>query len=458
MFHNSPRTAVRLGPMAGCNFMRAFADDPTFREDKYEGPAARHLADKYCRCSAALAKYDPPIRGFWRTYDVDAVADSFVWKMLVSSYGLVGPVGTRVGQRLGAWVKDSADLPTLRRIGEADIDPEGRRESSCIDYQPYWSANGGNTAFDGMGIALLARNQIQQVETRLQEEQEAARQREEMRLREEQEAARWHEEVARQAAEEQRRAADEVNAKRPRILKLLADARARAGKNDPRSAEEKLTEALDQGARSDPKLGDAIASVEAAIANTPARRKELARQEREAADAKYQHARELVEHELAAMVGKEPSTQRDAAASIYLEGQITNHGVFVTSEHSYAFQMSLQRADRALHEMVTMRNLPSSKLAAAKEELARSGAFLAQATRTEASARSILETCVETWKAKVRYQSAERGSPGDAIYQRLAKASDECVKPMTEAAIQLRRNILASFEIKTAIVDLLGWK
>jgi len=36
-----------------------FANYPVFREDKYEGPAARKLADRYCKCSIAMANYDP---------------------------------------------------------------------------------------------------------------------------------------------------------------------------------------------------------------------------------------------------------------------------------------------------------------------------------------------------------------------------------------------------------------
>ena len=178
-FRAAPSIAIGLGPVTGCEFMREFADQSATREDETEGPAGRQLADKYCRCRAALAKYDPPIRGFWRTSNVDAVTDPRVWKMLASSYGQVGPVGTRAGQHLLAWVKNNQDLPALSKMAEKDIDPQGHRQASCVDYQPYWAANGGKTAFEAMGIALLAQNRIQQVEARQHEEQDAARQREE---------------------------------------------------------------------------------------------------------------------------------------------------------------------------------------------------------------------------------------------------------------------------------------
>ncbi len=456
-FRAAPSTAVRLGPAAGCQFMEEFAYRPIFREDETEGPAARQLADKYCTCSHAMAKYDPPIRGFWRTANVDAVTDPRVWKALASSYSQVGPVRTRAGQHLLAWVKNTQDVQALREIAEADIDPKRYRKAACVDYQPYWAVNGGKTAFEAMGIALLARNQIQGVEARLQEEQEVARQREE---------AKRQAELA-QAAK--RKA--ELEANRQKVHSLLGEAAALAKRNNPDKALEAVTEAKRLGAVEDPETASQLREVELAIGNTPALKKWLkshtaaeaperevsSAQKGEAATGEYQHARELVEQELADWVGKD-SFPGELVVSLYLEDQITKHAIFVTSEHSVAFQMSVRIADRALREMITMRNLPSRRLAAAKEGLARSGAFLSQATRTEASANRVLETCIDTRKGKERYQSAERGSAGEAIYRRLAKASDECVKPMTEAAVQLRRNIIASFEIKTVLVDLLGWQ
>jgi hypothetical protein len=78
-----------------------------------------------------------------------------------------------------AWVKNTQDVQALREIAEADIDQSVDRKAACVDYQPYWAMNGGKTAFEGMGIALLARSQIQQVEARLQAELEVARQGEE---------------------------------------------------------------------------------------------------------------------------------------------------------------------------------------------------------------------------------------------------------------------------------------
>jgi len=452
-FRAAPSTAIRLGPVAGCAFMWNFANDPVFREDKYEGPAARQLADRYCKCSIAMAKYDPPIWGFWRTSDVDAVTDPRVWKMLASSYGLFGPVGTRAGQHLLTWVKNTMDVPALKLIAEADIDPEGRREASCGEYQPYWSSYGGNTAFEVMRIRAFVQDRTQQLETRLHEEQEAARQLEE---------AKRQAELARVA---KRNA--ELEANRPRVRSLLGTAATLAKKNRPDQALEAVTEARRLGAAQDPETASQLSEVEMAIANTAAWKKWVkshpaaetpkkevsSAQMGEAATEEYQHARELVEQELAERVRKDPG---DLVISLYLEDQITKHAMFVTSEHSYAIQMNVRIADEALREMIAMRNLPKSSLVAAREALAHSEAFLAQAMRTEASAKRVLETCAGTRTEKERHQSAERGLADDVIYRRLAKASDECVKPMTEAAIQLRQNIIAGFEIKATIMGLLG--
>jgi hypothetical protein len=202
-----------------------------------------------------MAKYDPPIRGFWKTSDVDAVSDPLVLKVLASSYSLVGPVGTRAGQRLWAWVKKATDPSALRKIAERNVDPEGHRQFSCVDYQPYWSVYGGNTAFAVMRIGDLAQNRIQEME-----EQEATR------LREEQEAAHLREE-----AEQQRNA--ELEAKRPRIRYLLGEAALLAKKKNVDKALDAVAEAERLGAAEDPEMGSQLREMEVMIGSLPVLKK-----------------------------------------------------------------------------------------------------------------------------------------------------------------------------------------
>ena len=270
-FRDAPNTAIHLGPVAGCKFMREFAERPIFREDGYEGPAARQMADKYCRCSAAIAKYDPRILGEWKISDVDATTDPIILKVLASSHSQIGPVGTAAGRRMENWVKNSADLPTLKRIAATDTDPERHIESSCIDYKPYWSTYGSNTAFDVLEIGVLAQIQIREVEAR-----EAARLRDEK----EREAARLREEADKQAAEERQQAEleaikrnAELEAKRTKTRYLLDEAAKLTKKNNPDEALEAVTEAKRLGAAEDPETASQLRDVELAIENTPSMKK-----------------------------------------------------------------------------------------------------------------------------------------------------------------------------------------